>query len=487
MIFVMILNAMLLLLLSGCTRKDLTIDADKDILPRRINIPKMKKRLPQIVSYPKQWRKRINVNVGSSMPIKEFLRDTAIECGVSLNLDQVPEFSGISYTARNTEFLAMLKNICRLAGWRIRIMNSGDIAVMKDSHYIHTHEVAFICNFTKMRTSTNLKNFAKDEKSHMGDLSSESQLNLWEDLEKNLKFLLKEKDSGYSINKQGGLVIVNALQAEHQIVARYIKKLKERIDAQAMVEMRIMSVVLNKGFKNGIEWDYIPTLRAATDNSNNKIKILESITSGINMIKHFGDMKTLSNPSTMILNNHPAIFRMTSNKVYFRVKAYQQEEIEKPGKEKGIRNIIPRQPMVDTEPQVIPVGIQMYLQPSISFANSAVSLHVKAIISSADDSKAALDPAVSIMKGNVQSRFPVVEESSIDTCINLEDGEVVMIGGLMSSKELPTRLGFRDSKFIANSKCSNNEELVIILKVNIVYPPENTRKDLQSWEIDDLM
>jgi hypothetical protein len=215
-----------LLLLSGCVKKEIPqLSPEEDFFKRNIKIPEQKKRIPELPPYPKQWKKKINISIGTGMPIKEFLRHAAIECGVSLNLDQVADFSGISYTAKNSEFMIILKNICRLAGWRIKINPSGDISVLRDSHYMHTHEVAFMCNLTKMKTSTNLKNFSKDERSHVGDLSSETQLNLWGELEKNLMFMLKEKDSGYSLNKQGGLLIVNATQAEHENIARFIKNL----------------------------------------------------------------------------------------------------------------------------------------------------------------------------------------------------------------------------------------------------------------------
>ena len=86
------------------------------------------------------------------------------------------------------------------------------------------------------------------------------------------------------------------------------------------------------------------------------------------------------------------------------------------------------------------------------------SMHLKIIVSSADESKAALDPSVSIMKGSVESKFPVIDENSIDTCIDLEDGQTVMFGGLISSAELPTRFGIEGLKLFAAAKCSKNEE-----------------------------
>ena len=113
-------------------------------------------------------------------------------------------------------------------------------------------------------------------------------------------------------------------------------------------------------------------------------------------------------------------------------------------------------------------------------------MHLKIIVSSADESKAALDPSVSIMKGSVESKFPVIDENSIDTCIDLEDGQTVMFGGLISSAELPTRFGMKGSKLFAAAKCSKNEELVMLLKVNIIYPPKEHRREISSLEIEDF-
>lgn len=475
-----------LMLISSCTRENIAIDPKNDFIPKMIEVPKVKKRIQQLPSCPKEWRKRISVNIGTGMSIKEFLRHAAIECGVSLNLDQAPDLMGISYIAKNSEFITVLKNLCRMAGWRVKINPSGDISILKDTCYVHTHEVAFMCNLTRIKTSTNLKNFSKDERGHIGDLSSETQLNLWDELEKNLKFLLKEKESGYSLNRQGGLLIVNATQAEHENIARFIRNLKRRVSSQIFAECRIVKVTLNKGFENGIEWDFLNTARLAMANPTDQIKVIDSISSGVNLIKHFGEVKTLSNPSTMMLNNQPAIFKVTSNQVYFKVKAYDQiDEVERNSKN-SIKNLVFRQPVIDTTPEVIPVGIQMYLQPSINFANDTVSMHMKIIVSSADETKAAVDPSVSIMRGSVESKFPVIDENSIDTCIDLEDGQTVMFGGLMSTHQLPTRLGLRGSKFIAAAKSLKNEELVMLLKVNIIHPPREVPKDLSSWEIEEL-
>lgn len=478
----------LLFLTFGCMRdrsKPL-LDPETDFLPRKIKAPSYKKRISETIQYPKEWRTKINVNVSSSAFIREFLQNLANECKVSINLDQVDDISGISYVARDTEFLTVLKNLCRLAGWRIKISKSGDISILKDFHYIYLHEVAFMCNLTRIKTSTNLKNFAKDEKGHVGDLSNETQLNLWDELEHNLKFILKSKDSGYSLNRQGGLLIVDATQAEHQNIARFIRNLKRRVASQVFAECRIVKVSLNKGFENGIEWDFIGTMRGSNLNPPDQIKVIDSISSGVNLIKHFGEVRTLSNPSTMIQNNQPAIFKVTSNQVYFKVKAYDQiDEIEKSGKSSKKSSIFHR-PVIDSTPEVIPVGIQMYLQPSINFANDTVSMHLKIIVSSADNAKAALDPSVSIMKGSVESRFPVIDENSIDTCIDLEDGQTIMFGGLMSSAESPTKFGVSGSRFIAAAKRSKNEELVMLLKVNIIYPPREAKRDIRSLEIEDF-
>ena len=475
------------LLVTSCTRENPQLNPQNDFLPKKISqLPERKKLSTEVISYPKEWRKKISVNISPSASIKDFLRNAAMECKVSLNLDQVEDLSGISYVARDAEFLTVVKNLCRLAGWRIKINKSCDISILKDSNYTYIHEVAFMCNLTRIKTSTNLKNFAKDEKGHVGDLSSETQLNLWDELERNLKFILKGKNSGYSLNRQGGLLIVDANQAEHENIANFIRNLKRRVSSQVFAECRIVKVILNKGFENGIEWDFIGTIKASNLNPPDQIRMIDSISSGVKLIKYFGDVRTLSNPSTMIQNNQPAIFKVTSNQVYFKVKAYDQiDEIEKGGKN-SVKNLIFQRPVIDSTPEVIPVGIQMYLQPSINFANNTISMHLKIIVSSADESKAALDPSVSIMKGSVESKFPVIDENSIDTCIDLEDGQTVMFGGLISSAELPTRFGMKGSKLFAAAKCSKNEELVMLLKVNIIYPPKEHRREISSLEIEDF-
>ena len=180
-----------ILLLAGCTNK---VKVDPDLELPRPNYKKVKRKSISDIM-PKAWQKEVSVSISESIGIKDVIARISNEVGASVNLSQVDNINGITYSARKISFLQMLKGICRICKWRLDIANNGEITIKKDEPYMYTHEVAFLSNLRRMKLLTNIQTINKTDSQDVGiALESENTLNLWTEVEENLLFFLnKEK------------------------------------------------------------------------------------------------------------------------------------------------------------------------------------------------------------------------------------------------------------------------------------------------------
>ena len=92
----------------------------------------------------------------------------------------------------------------------------------------------------------------------------------------------------------------------------------------------------------------------------------------VNFLRNFGDIKVLSSPKIMTLNNQTAVLKVVRNVVYFEVDV--EPAIVLAGGDAA------QQVAVDTTAKTVPVGLVMTVTPQIN-ENDAVTLNVRPTIS----------------------------------------------------------------------------------------------------------
>jgi type II secretory pathway component GspD/PulD (secretin) len=151
---------------------------------------------------------------------------------------------------------------------------------------------------------------------------------------------------------------------------------------------------------------------------------------------------------------------------------------------------------VDTSSKIltVPVGLVMAVQPVIDPSSKRITLSVRPTISRINSF--VNDPAVSIASDNrVTSQIPVVEVREIDSIVNLESGQVLLMGGLMQqnhSTESSGIPGLRDVPWLEKMLEGHNNstdltELVVLLKADVVENTNVQKEDIKVYEkfIDD--
>jgi general secretion pathway protein D len=138
-------------------------------------------------------------------------------------------------------------------------------------------------------------------------------------------------------------------------------------------------------------------------------------------LETFGDVKVLSSPKVMAINNQSALLKVVDNEVYFTTDV---ETV--PGSVNQNALVT-----VDTEINTVPVGFVMSVTPFID-QNDVVTLNVRPTISRIIDFVA--DPNPELARAGVVSEIPVIQVREIESVLKIENGDTAVIGGLMQDQ-----------------------------------------------------
>ncbi len=273
----------------------------------------------------------------------------------------------------------------------------------------------------------------------------------------------------YGIHKQAGLLSVYGNQKQHTHIADYLKRLKKHVGQQVMIEAKIVEILLNDGYKSGVDWrlvsqhfngraPFMPT-------SGDLITIgghVGSLSSAMAFMERFGEIRTLSNPRIRVLNNQPAVLKVAKNEVFFSlevdrvISAHNKPDIES----------------VASHMHTVPIGLIMMVQPSVDPDSQEITLTLRPTLSRVMELRD--DPAVSLRSNDtIHSYVPVVQTREMDSVIRVKSKDMVVLGGLMEDHQtknrsgllLPETFSFLDAFFSQKEESSTLSELVIFLKV----------------------
>ncbi|QEK38496.1 type II secretion system protein GspD [Candidatus Cytomitobacter primus] len=291
----------------------------------------------------------------------------------------------------------------------------------------------------------------------------------------------------YTINKQAGILIVRGTQLQHRKVHEFLIHMHKRAASQVLIEAKVLSVALNHELKTGINWNSLNIYKSLKNKADialssekpdsNAFKVLISENGNkeelINLLENFGEVSTVSNPTTTVLNNQYAVFKVAQNKIYFNLK--QSYLSHKYGLDtNGVQQTTST---FSSEINTVPVGTILSVQPSIDFRNRTITLSIHPTIS--DVAKTLQDPAVTLMSKNknITSEVPIISTQEMDSTIRVDDGDLVIIGGLIKKSSDRKKKGIPGVRKAPILGQTNNEEIyeetVIMLRAYIIDTPDN--------------
>ena len=228
------------------------------------------------------------------------------------------------------------------------------------------------------------------------------------------------------INPMGGLIIVTDRRENLDLVERYLDNLRAALQRQVIIEAKIIQVTLSKNFDFGIDWtmlanDFIKggTLAIATNFASGAsgLKVVykgdpnrKNVINGVlDALASQGDVKVLSSPRINVLNNQSAVFTVGRQIPYLQWQAQSSTD---------------EQTVVVPEVVTAQTGISLGITPQID-AEGTVTLHIVPAVADLSEYK-------TFSYDNNTFEVPVINTRTTDTLVRVEDGNTIIIGGLIT-------------------------------------------------------
>ncbi len=179
------------------------------------------------------------------------------------------------------------------------------------------------------------------------------------------------------------------------------------------------------------------------------------------MLQEFGDVKVLSSPKIMAINNQTALLKVVDNVVYFTIEA------------DTVTSETLAQTTFTTTPHTVPVGFVMSVTPQIS-REQAVILNVRPTISRITGFVA--DPNPALAAEDIESLVPQIQVREMESVLRVRSGQIAVLGGLIQDSidlqdaGIPglTELDVVGDAFTYRNNQLKKSELVIFLRPRVV-------------------
>ncbi|MBR1944066.1 MAG: hypothetical protein IJ848_01155 [Alphaproteobacteria bacterium] len=476
--------------------KKLASPVKDEVIMKTRSIIKTKQNQIQI---PKKFYQKVSLTINESLPLKSVLYEIAKQLKINIQIDPSIE-SKVIFMAENKPFIEVIDAVCDIANLRYTIQNDF-LKIEKDLPYSQNYDVQFLNlsrdSENKIAIATEVtgskgNNIVNNNDSSVSNSDStvtfKAKSEFWNDLSNGIQIILSANNQNkYSVNKQSGIITVYANSKYQKDIQSYIEQIREANNSQVLIEAKIIEVVLNNEYKRGINWNIVLQNSNITtnfaNNGNNMPSFSYKISDTDNILKaleQFGSVRTISNPRITAMNNQAAVIKIAENQVYFKLnydKVYSNKE--------SLREDV----NISSDIKTIPIGLVMFVQPSIDIKNGIVSLFLRPTITKLQNT--VNDPAVdiAIQSANNQSRniskdkypeskIPITEVREVASVLKLHDGEVAVLGGFMEVISAKSKSGLPLIKDIPlfgelSSEYDTKDkvvELVILVKVKISEP-----------------
>ena len=335
-------------------------------------------------------------------------------------------------------------------------------------------------------TRTGTATFTASSSGESGDtnsVDSKYEFNFWDTLAGNLKNILNTVDTYKAANpvidKNAGLVTITATKRQLDRISNYIKELNSRLHKQIIIDVKIYSVILSKSNQTGINWGNLNfslgkpnaplsvPLRTANIIGSSSVfsNAVFNVSALVDFLSRQGNVNSISNPKIATINNQKAIISV-GDTINYRIMT-KGASVDANG------NQIP--PTYQEQSKF--VGILLDITPEIS-ENGTIILRINPTISSFRDEAQLSDPN--------RQLAPDTTDNKLSTVVRLRDGQTLILGGLITSKDSFTTNGVPVLKeiplikylFSSKSKISNRRELVFVVTPHII--DLNKKRTLQD-------
>ncbi|GAB6072289.1 pilus (MSHA type) biogenesis protein MshL [Venenivibrio stagnispumantis] len=294
---------------------------------------------------------------------------------------------------------------------------------------------------------------------------------LYKQIEDNLSSILSEKGK-YTLNKFSGILIVEDRRDRIELIEKFLESLKKEIEKQVQIEAKIVEVSLSDSYAFGIDWSVLTKNFLGTGaqvvvsqtlslpNSNASINVVSSdFNALLTALAQVGKVETLSNPRIRVINGQSALISSGT------IIPFWEKELNAVG---GTATTQPITTVTYTRTNILS-GIMLGVTPYID-DDGEITLNVVPVATNIQGTKQLTE------NGQVVAEAPIIAVKETGTVIKVKDGDIVIIGGLISKENNDTENkvpvlgdvpGF-GNLFKQKSVSKTRKELIIFLKPTII-------------------
>lgn len=307
------------------------------------------------------------------------------------------------------------------------------------------------------------------------------------------------RDSGFSLNKVSGSLYVKARPSKMRAVEKLVANVQNMLRKQVYIEAQLIDVQLSDNFSFGVNWNLLRNRLAATFGTNpltlasttstfplgsNALASTsltipaatigsaigaglgvafqgKNVSAVVNALEGFGNVQVLSNPNVQVRNGTPAIMAVGSS---IRYVSSSSSTLVAPG---GGASTSTSSVQTDSVFSGILVGVMPFMRE-----DGRVELLINPMQTDVEQSSLALVT----VNANNQVTLPVVNYKGITTTLNVGDGDVVLVGGLIDQHTTRTDSGAPGTSDVPllgkllgqTANTHSSRELVIVMRVHVL-------------------
>lgn len=333
------------------------------------------------------------------------------------------------------------------------------------------------------------------------NIETSDEVSFWLDLDLEFQSILNRPEDDYTanapiINKTAGLVTISATPKQMHRLEVYLKELQRKVKNQVLIDVKLLSVTLDNRHETGVDWSQLYALQNFDLSANilNTVNAVTPITADggltidpllgsqqaraynisgtgklnevVKFLKTQGNVKAISNPKILTLNNQPALISVGSE-YFYKIKQTTQQQSSGGGgvaasTENDVVNSVFAGILLDITPEIDDDGrITLKVNPSLSETRQDIT---------ADKD------------GSTRDVPPDLNRRQLSSVVTVQDGERVILGGLIQSKDsinenkvpilgdIPILGWF----FKYEQKVNTIEELVIVIEPHIIKDGKQT-------------
>lgn len=336
----------------------------------------------------------------------------------------------------------------------------------------------------------------------------ESEFKFWDKIQSEINHILSQgkstKVSDVLINQDAGMLTVTGTKKQLNRVDNYIKMMMKRLHKEILVEAKVIEVEYSDDQTTGVDWSnfdlalniqsdgsrssgYSSTAASTSQtyttiangftntlaNPNYGVGYSFSMDGLISFLKTQGDVKIVSNPKIMTLNNQPAIINV-GEEINYR---YQTDSTTDLSSDSSTST-------TSYEIDSTFVGVTLDITPQVT-DDGYIVLKINPVVSEVSEYNLDAD-------GN-SYLAPNVKIKQLSSIVRVKNGDKVLIGGLISKNNeiSDTSVPFLSSipilgnAFKSSAKTKSRTEMIIVIIPHIVNGTESPSLDKLDKEFKE--